>query len=255
MFARPTATAILTSALPHHQAPRALTPGRHASRQARVSSATDAARHSLAGTCWPAMHAHNPMDASRPSRQAVHASVEGRDILPGDHRFHDITLAMTVRENLNRRGRDGREARHQRVHILTGGSPPCNESTYSYGPWVSWEFAGLLPWPSRAPPTRKACMSPWGSDCQSPWSSLRSRWWSPRSRQSSTPCHPSMSNPQPVVVEPSPVMVQPPVMHGQPSYRGYASYGGYGRPWRHRHHDDGDHDEHGHYWRSNGWHG
>ena len=53
----------------------------------------------------------------------------------------------------------------------------------------------------------------------------------------------------------TPVMVQPRVMHGQPSYRGYASYGGYGRPWRHRHHDDGDHDEHGHYWRSNGWHG
>ena len=74
---RPKATDLLTSALPHHQAPGALTPGwPHASLQSRVSSATDAARHSLAGTCCPAVHEHNPssaLTASYTSRSRIRA--------------------------------------------------------------------------------------------------------------------------------------------------------------------------------------
>src|SRR6266852_5049184 len=102
------------------------------------------------------------------------------------HQFRGITLAETERENLSRRGIHGREARHQRVHIYTGGSPPCNGSARSYGRLVLWVSAVLLPWPSRAPPTREVCMSPWGSGCQCRFSSPRPRWLSPRSRRSST---------------------------------------------------------------------
>jgi hypothetical protein len=69
------------------------------------------------------------------------------------------------------------------------------------------------------------------------------------------PAPPVYVYPAPVVVEHPPVVVQPPVVYGQPYYRGYASYGGYGRPWRHRHHDDGDHAAHRQYWRPNGGHG
>ena len=69
------------------------------------------------------------------------------------------------------------------------------------------------------------------------------------------PAPPVYVYPAPVIVEHPPVVVQPPVVYGQPSYRGYASYGGYGRPWRHRHHDDGDHAAHRQYRRPNGGHG
>jgi hypothetical protein len=69
------------------------------------------------------------------------------------------------------------------------------------------------------------------------------------------PAPPVYVQPAPVVVEQPPVVVQPQVVYGQPSYRGYAYYGGYRRPWRHHHHDDGDHEEHGQYWRPNDWHG
>ena len=114
---------------------------------------------------------------------------------------------------------------------------------------ASWVSAVLRPWPSRAPPTREGCMSPWGSGCPC-------RCSSPRRRPSmSHPASPVYVYPAPVVVEHPPVVVQPPVVYGQPYSRGYASYGGYGRPWRHRHHDDGDHAAHGHYWRPNGGHG
>ena len=59
----------------------------------------------------------------------------------------------------------------------------------------------------------------------------------------------------PVYVHPAPVVVvQPPVVYGRSSSRGDASYGGYGRPWRHRHHADGTHDAHGHDRRTNAWH-
>ena len=59
-----------------------------------------------------------------------------------------------------------------------------------------------------------------------------------------------------VYVQPAPVVVvQPPVVYGQPYSRGYASYGGYGRSWRHRHYDDGDHTAHRDYRRPNGGHG
>jgi hypothetical protein len=61
--------------------------------------------------------------------------------------------------------------------------------------------------------------------------------------------------PAPVVVEQPPVVVQPPVVYGQPSSRGYAYYGGYGRPWRHHHDDDGDHAAHGQPRRANDWRG
>ena len=69
------------------------------------------------------------------------------------------------------------------------------------------------------------------------------------------PAPPVYVRPAPVVVEQPPVVVQPQVVYGQPSYRGYAYYGGYRRPWRHRHHDDGDHDAHGHDWRPDDGHG
>ena len=64
------------------------------------------------------------------------------------------------------------------------------------------------------------------------------RLWAPRARGRRTP----------------PVVVQPPVVYGRPSSRGDASYGGSGRPWRHRHHADGTHDAHGYDRRTNAWH-
>ena len=69
------------------------------------------------------------------------------------------------------------------------------------------------------------------------------------------PAPPVYVQPAPVVVEQPPVVVQPQVVYGQPSYRGYAYYGGYRRPWRHHHHNDGDHEEHGQHWRANDWRG
>src|SRR5215510_15522687 len=115
----------------------------------------------------------------------------------GMPRFRGITLAKIERENLSRRGIYGREVQHHRVHIHTGGSPPCNGSARSYGRLVSWVSALLLPSPCHAPPTRVGSMSPWGSGCQCRLSSPRPRWLSPHSRRSSTPRHPFMSNPRP----------------------------------------------------------
>ena len=69
------------------------------------------------------------------------------------------------------------------------------------------------------------------------------------------PAPPVYVQPAPVVVEQPPVVVQPQVVYGQSSYRGYAYYGGYRRPWRHHHHNDGDHEEHGQHWRAHDWRG
>ena len=131
---RPKATDLLTSALPHHQAPGALTPGWPCvAVLTRVVS-------DRRGTPLPGRHVRSRR-ACTPSDVCAHGLLYQpfthlcRDVTPpwGVHRFRGITLAKTGRENLSRRGMDGREARHQRVHIYTGGSTPCNGSTRSDG--------------------------------------------------------------------------------------------------------------------------
>ena len=131
---RPKATDLLTSALPHHQAPGALTPGWPC--VAVITRVVSDRR----GTPLPGRHVRSRR-ACTPSDVCAHGLLYQpfthlcRDVTPswGVHRFRGITLAKTGRENLSRRGMDGREARHQRVHIYTGGSTPCNGSTRSDG--------------------------------------------------------------------------------------------------------------------------
>src|SRR5262245_28545826 len=115
---RPTATAILTSALPHRQAPGALTPGWPC--VAAITRVVSDRR----GTPLPGRHVRSRR-ACTPSDGCAHCLIYKpfthlwRDVTHswGGHRFRGITLAKTGRENLSRRGRDGREAQHQRVHI------------------------------------------------------------------------------------------------------------------------------------------